>query len=112
MLELLFLVDFPLLLGGLSAWLTWRALSRPWLYFVVSTVTLYLLYGGLFYLLAPRTVGYTVHVARPGEPSTSEQLFPFLQPYAEPLLLFAVLAIGAIVLLLKAFKRKSGHREA
>ena len=103
-IELLFLVAFPLVLAGGASYLTWGALSRPVVFLIVSTVVLYLLYAVLMWLLSPGPVGYTLSTRQPGETPASEPWFLLLPPYQVPLVAFAVAAVPVLAVLLRAFK--------
>ena len=105
MLQLIFLLTFPLLVATGTSCLTWNALSGPWKFLILSTVALYLLYAVCFYLLAPASVGFAVHMVAPGQTKADEPLFVYLEPYYKPLATFFVLAIPVVIALLKAFKR-------
>ena len=104
-IELLFLLAFPLVLACGASYLIWGALSRPALFLIVATVVLYLLYAVLMWLLNPGAVGYTLSVRQPGETPTSEPWFLLLPPYKIPLVAFAVAAFPVLAVLLRAFKK-------
>jgi hypothetical protein len=103
--EFLFLLGFPLLLACGASYLTWRALSRPVVFLIVTTVVLYLLYAALMWLLDPGPVGYTLSYRKPGEAPVSEPLFLMLPTYKIPLIAFALAAIPVLAVLLRAFKK-------
>jgi hypothetical protein len=105
MLQLLFLLTCPLLVALAVAFLTWNALAGPWKFLLASTATLYALYAASFYLFAPASVGFAIHAVEPGQPAEPTPLFVYLEPYYKPLLIFALAALPALLLLLKAFKR-------
>lgn len=102
--EFLFLLSLPFVLACGASYLTWRALSRPVVFLIVATVSLYLLYGALMWLLAPGPVGYTLSVRRSGEVPASEPWFLLLPPYKIPLIAFAVAAVPVLTVLLRLFK--------
>ena len=106
MLQLIFLLTFPLLLSIGAAYLTWNALSGPWKFLILSTVSLYLLYVVSFYFLAPQSVGFTLVAVEPGQINQGEPLFAYLEPYYKSLAVFAIASIPTIIALLKLFKRQ------
>jgi hypothetical protein len=107
MVQLVFLLTCPLLIATGTAVLSWNALKSPWKYMVSATLVLYVLYAGALYFFAPVSLGFAVSAVPPGQPGTSEPLFPFLEPYYKSLVVFAVFAIPAVAALLLSFKR--GH---
>jgi len=106
LLELLFFLGFPLLLACGASYLTWRALSRPAVFLVVTTIVLYLVYVGLMWLLDPGPIGYTLSIRQPGESPAPEPFFPLLSPYKAPLIAFAVAAIPVLAVMLRLFKKE------
>ena len=105
MLQLVFLLTCPLIASSAAMVLAWNTLVSPWRFFVVTVATLYALYGVVFYLLGPASVGFAVHGLEPGQPRPEEPLFIYLEPYYTPLLVFAALAVPAVLGLLRLFKR-------
>ena len=105
MLQLIFLLTYPLLISAGASFLTWRALSRPRTFFTLATAALYALYVACFYLLAPTSVGYTLVAAEPGQPKYEEPLFALIEPYYKTLGAFTAMAVLATVALLRTFKR-------
>lgn len=105
LLQLLFLLGLPALVALTSAYLCWGALSRPGLYLLVSLIGLYALYVVAFYLVAPKSVGYMISAVQPGDPSAREPLLMLLEPYARPMLVFAVAALPALLVLLRLFRK-------
>lgn len=104
-IELLFLLAFPLVLACVASYLTWGALSRPAVFLIVTTVVLYFLYAVLMWLLNPGPVGYTLSIRQPGETPASEPWLLLLPPYKTPLVAFAVAAVPVLAVLLRAFKK-------
>lgn len=104
-LEFLFLLSLPLVLACGASYLTWKVLSRPVVFLIVATVSLYLLYAALMWLLDPGPVGYTLSVRQPGEVPASEPWFLLLPPYKIPLIAFAVAAVPILAILLHLFKK-------
>ena len=105
MLQLLFLLGFPLLVAAGASLISWNALTSPWLFLVLCTVALYGVYMACFYFLAPASVGFGVHAVDPSQPKADESLFVYLEPYYKPLAVFALLAVPAVIGLLRVFKR-------
>lgn len=105
MLQILFLLAFPLLVACGVSLLAWNSLSAPWRFLSIATVVLYALYGACMYFLAPASAGFAVHAAGPAQPGAVEPVFVFLAPYYKPLLSFSLLAVLASFALLRAFKR-------
>ena len=105
MLQLVFLLTCPLLVAAGSAWFAWHALTRPWLYALLATVALYLLYAGAFHLVGPAAVGFAVQAVEPGQARPDDGFLTFLAPYTQPLLVFLLLAVPTVLGLLRAFKR-------
>jgi len=105
MLQLLFLLTFPLILATGTSLLTWNALSGPWKFLFLSIITLYVLYVLCFYFLAPASVGFAVRAVEPGQPKADEPLFVYLEPYYKPLAAFLALAVPLVFALLRLFKR-------
>lgn len=106
MFEFLFLLGFPLVLACAASFLTWRVLSRPVVFLIVTTLVLYLFYAALMWLLDPGPVGYAVSIRQPGEARSPEPLFLLLSSYKVPLIAFVVTAIPALAVLLRAFKKE------
>jgi hypothetical protein len=104
MLQLLFLLAFPLLVAAGVSLLTWNALSGPWKFAVLCTVALYGVYVLCFYFLAPTSVGFAVHAVEPGQPKVDEPLFVYLEPYYKPLAVFSIASIPVVLGLLRLFK--------
>lgn len=104
-IELLFLLSFPLVLACGASYVTWGALSRPVVFLTVATVVLYLLYAVLMWLLNPGPVGYTLSVRQLGEAPASEPWLLLLPPYKIPLVAFAAAAVPVLLVLLPAFKK-------
>lgn len=105
--EFLFLLSLPFVLACGASYLTWRALSRPVVFLFIATVSLYLLYAALMWLLDPGPVGYTLSVRQPGEVPASKPWFLLFPPYKIPLIAFAVAAVPVLAILLRLFKK--GH---
>ena len=105
MLQLIFLLTFPLLIAGATAALTWNALAGPWRFLLASVVVLYAIYAAVFYLFSPASVGFAVHAVEPGQPVQPTPLFVYLEPYFKPLLIFGLAALPTVSVLLKVFKR-------
>lgn len=103
--ELFVLLGLPLLFSSVTTYLTWNALSRPFVFLVVATVVLYLVYAASMWLLAAGPVGYTLSIRSPGESPASEPLFLLLPPYKIPLIAFTLAAVPVLVFLLRAFRR-------
>lgn len=103
--EFLFLLSLPFVFACGASYLTWRALSRPVVFLIVATVSLYLLYAALMWLLDSGPVGYTLSVRQPGEVPASEPWFLLLPPYKVPLIAFAVAAVPVMAALLRLFKK-------
>src|SRR5262245_27054541 len=101
--ELLLLLGLPFLFAFGATYLTWRALSRPVVFLIVTTVVLYLVYAASMWLLTPEPVGYTLSIRQPGEVTVAEPLFLLLPPYKTPLIAFAGAAIPMLAVLLRAF---------
>ena len=110
MLQLVFLLTFPLLLSIGAAYLTWNALSSPWKFLIISICALYLLYVASFYLLAPQSVGFTLRAVEPGQTNQDEPLFVYLEPYYKSIAAFAVASIPTIFALLRIFKRQANQQ--
>jgi hypothetical protein len=105
--EFIFLLAFPFVLACGASYLTWRELSRPVLFLIVSAVVLYVLYAALMWLLDPGLLilGYQLTARRPGEAPISEPLFLLLPFYEIPLIAFALAALPVLAVLLRVFKR-------
>ena len=103
--EFLFLLSFPLLVACSASYTAWRALSRPVVFLIVSTVFLYLLYAALMWLLDPGVVSYTLISRGSGDIPSPEPYFLLLPVYKIPLIAFAVAAIPVLTILLRAFKK-------
>jgi hypothetical protein len=103
--EFFFLLSLPFVFACGASYLSWRALSRPVTFLIVATLSLYLLYATLMWLLDPGPVGYTLSVRRPGEVPASEPWFLLLPPYKIPLIAFAVAAVPVLAVLLRLFKK-------
>ena len=103
--ELLFLLAYPLVLASGASYMAWGALSRPAVFLIVATVVLYLLCALLMWQLGPGPVGYTLSIRQPGEAPASEPWFLLLPPYKTPLVAFAVAAFPVLAVLLRAFKK-------
>jgi hypothetical protein len=104
-LEFLFLLSLPFVLACGASYLTWRALSRPVIFLIVATISLYLLYVALMWLLDPGPVGYTPSVRQPGEVPALEPWFLLLPLYKIPLIAFSVAAVPVLAVLLRLFKQ-------
>jgi hypothetical protein len=103
--EFLFLLGFPLVLACGASYMTWRAVSRPVVFLLVTAVVLYLLYAALMWLLDPGPIGYTLSYRKPDEAPVSEPLFLMLPTYKIPLIAFALAAIPVLAVLLRTFKK-------
>jgi hypothetical protein len=60
MIQFVFIAALPTLFVGAASLLSWHQLSKPWLFVVLSTVILYLVYVMIFYLLPSRAMGFTL----------------------------------------------------
>ena len=107
LLQLLVLLGLPALVALVSAHLSWGVLSRPWLYLLASSIALYAVYVVAFVLFAPRAGGYLLSMSQPHAGSTEEPVLLLLQPYAKPLLMFAVTALPTVLILLRLFRKAS-----
>ena len=104
-LQLIFLLSFPLVVACGSAYVSWGALSKPWVYLVLCAVVLYAFYAALFYLVGPKSVGYAVSAVRPGDTPQDVPPLMLLRPYSIPLIGFVLACVPVVLLLLKAFRR-------
>jgi len=106
LLQLLFLLGWPLLLALGVTWATWGALRRPLLFLVVSCVALYLLYALAQFVFGPASVGFVLSVRQPGDLPVESESFVLLRPYAASLAAFTVAAFPVTAVLLKLFRRR------
>lgn len=110
LLQILFLVAWPFILGAVVTWLTWGALRQPWVFLFLSCVALYLVYALANFLFGPTSVGFAVSVRQPGEPAVEPESFVFLRPYFGALLAFTLAAIPTLAGLLRLFRRRRENR--
>jgi hypothetical protein len=106
-IQLAAIVVFPFAVSGTVAYLAWPDLRRPWLYFVVATGVLYLVYGATFLYLAESIKG-PLSVALGDEDQATRSAFTglsLLKLYAKPLLGFSVMALPILAGIYTIFKR-------
>ena len=108
LLQVLFLLTFPLVVASAFTCLMWNVLKRPWAYLGISLVLLYAMYCGAFYLLDSRHGGYILSVRQPGDPVIDEPWLIVLAPYARQLIAFLVLGPLAAALLARVFVKRAG----
>jgi hypothetical protein len=106
-LQLAAIVVFPLVVSGTVAYFAWADLRRPWLYFVVATGVLYVVYCVTFLYLAESIRG-PFSVALGDEAQATGSAFTglvLLKLYAKPLLGFSVMALPILAGIYAIFRR-------
>jgi hypothetical protein len=82
-------------------------ISRPWLFFLVATVILYIVYVAVFYAIAATLRGgFAISKPDPSSPARVRSLTPnLLIFYAKPLLVFTVLSVPVAFGLVRLFHK-------
>jgi len=106
-IQLVAIVVFPFVVSGTVAYLAWADLRRPWLYFVVATGVLYVVYGVTFLYLAESIKGPLSVALDDGDQATRSAFagLALLKLYAKPLLGFSVMALPILAGVYTIFKR-------
>jgi hypothetical protein len=106
-IQFAFIIFLPALAALGSAYFGRVAVSRPWLFFLVAAVILYVAYVAIFYAVAETLVG-GVAISKPDPASAVpvRSLTPnLLIFYAKPLLVFVVVAAPILFVLNRLFHR-------
>jgi hypothetical protein len=106
-LQLFAIIFFPAAISLASTYLGRATISRPGLYFLSTTVVLYVVYTAVFYAIA-ETLHSSFAFSKPN-PAAAVQvrsLTPnLLAFYAKPLLVFIVLTIPIVICLNRVFRK-------
>jgi heme/copper-type cytochrome/quinol oxidase subunit 2 len=101
------IIFLPAIISAGSGYIGGSGIARPWLYFLVTTVVLYVVYVAIFYALA-ETISGGFAISR-HDPTSSPQVRSsvpnLIAFYAKPLAVFIVAAIPAVIGLNKLFHR-------
>lgn len=116
LIDLCIFLGMPALFVCIAASVAWSQLTRPWLFFVLCLLVLYVLYVAMFYFAAPVTIvsmdlfvpannlqakaSSTVAIGQ-----ESDVWFPFLRAYRQPILLFSVAALPTLWLGIKICRK-------
>jgi hypothetical protein len=106
-LQVAAILGLPFLVSGSVAYLAWNDLQRPWLYFVVATGVLYVVYGLTFVFLGEANAGFWA-VARGDAGQAADSGFTglvLLKLFAKPLLGFSVMALPILAGIYTIFRR-------
>jgi hypothetical protein len=107
-LEAIALIALPAIYAGGVAAFVWSGLGKPWLFFVFSVLSLYLLYMLVLYVTEPRG-SYFLETPKQGGATeqASQMMLVFLGPYIRSMLIFSVLALPLLWLLVKLFRSQA-----
>jgi hypothetical protein len=102
-----FIIFFPAVMALGSAYFGRVGVSRPWLFFLVATVILYVIYVATFYAVAETLSGwFAISRPDPASPARVRSLTPnLLIFYAKPLLVFIAVAAPTLFGLNRFFHR-------
>jgi hypothetical protein len=105
--QLAFIVGLPFVVSGSVAYLAWGDLKRPWLYLVVTTGVLYVVYGLTFVFFAESmAVFFSAWRGDSGQLADSGFTgLVLLKFYAKPLLGFSVMALPILAAIYVFFRR-------
>jgi len=106
-LQLAAILAFPFVVSGSVAYFAWGDLRRPWLYLVVSTGVLYVVYSLALVFLGDTTAGF-FSVARGDAGQAADSGFTglaLLKLYAKPLLGLSVMALPILAGIYIIFRR-------
>ncbi len=106
-LQLTFIVGLPFVVSGSVAYLAWRDLRRPWLYLVVTTGVLYVVYALIFVFFAETmAVFFSASGGDSGQlPDSGFTGLALLKFYSKPLLGFSVMALPIVAGIYVFFRR-------
>jgi len=105
-LQLAAILVFPFVVSGSVAYFAWGDLRRPWLYLVVSTGVLYVVYSLAFVFLGDTTAGFFFARGDAGQAADSGFTgLALLKLYAKPLLGLSVMALPILAGIYIIFRR-------
>ena len=112
-LELLVLVTLPAIYVAGTALFAWPAISRPWLFVVLTLGAMYLLYIAVFFLLPAAPQGYILEATADAKggteiitKSTDGRVEPsLLRSFLWQIAAFSLLAFPSLWLMIRLFRR-------
>jgi hypothetical protein len=107
-LQLAAILVFPFVVSGSVAYFAWGDLRRPWLYLVVSTGVLYVVYGLALVYLGETTAEFFSVVRGDAGQAAADSGFTglaLLKLYAKPLLGLSVMALPILAGIYIIFRR-------